>query len=147
LGIQNRPALILTLCACAVAGTSAPGAAFTLHRVAASLDIGRIASPHTSVSDLTATAWEQPALPATAALLGPTTEIEVRLPEASDVEIVVVDDTGTRVCDARVHLPAGMQKLGFCGRDAQGRLLANGVYYYSVIVGDQIRTTEITIAR
>jgi hypothetical protein len=44
-------------------------------------------------------------------------------------------------------MPAGVQKLGFLGRDANGRELPNGIYYYNVIVGDDVSTTRITISR
>jgi len=88
-----------------------------------------------------------PVLPANAELNSPSTEIEVRVPSECDVEIQVIDETGNRVCGALVHMPAGVQKLGFCGRDSQGRALPNGVYYYNVIVGDHVSTTRVIIAR
>ncbi len=85
--------------------------------------------------------------PVAAELTSPSTEIEIRVVNDCDVEIQIVDENGVRVNGARVHLPAGVQKLGFCGRDSQGRALPNGVYYYNVIVGDEVNTTRVTIAR
>lgn len=141
--IHIRPALLLSLCAAlCLTGESQ---AFTLHRIAASLDVSHVAS--NAQTDAVKLNTRQPMTPATAALNAPSTEIEINLPAESDVEIQVVDEAGLRVCGARVHMPAGVQKLGFCGRDAQGRALPNGIYYYNVIVGDDVSTTRVTIAR
>ncbi len=86
-------------------------------------------------------------VPEFAELTAPSTEIEIHIATECEVEIQVVDEAGVRVNGARVHMMPGSQKVGFCGRDAQGRMLPNGVYYYNVIVGDNIRTTRVTIAR
>jgi hypothetical protein len=125
-----------------VAGSSR---AFTLHRVAAALDVSRIASTPPVTTEFSAI--DLATLPATAELTAPSTEIEVFIAKECDAEIQIVDESGQRVCDARVHMPAGKQKLGFSGRDAQHRSLPNGIYYYSVIVGDDVNTTRVTIAR
>lgn len=88
-----------------------------------------------------------PVVPATVDLTSQSTEIEVRIPAECDVEIQVVDESGMRVYGARVHMPTGTQKLAFSGHDSQGRALPNGVYYYSVVAGDDVSTMRVTIAR
>jgi flagellar hook assembly protein FlgD len=88
-----------------------------------------------------------PVVPAAVELTSQSTEIEVRIPAECDVEIQVVDESGSRVCGARVHMPAGTQKFAFSGHDARGRTLPNGVYYYSVVIGDDVSTTRVTITR
>lgn len=145
MSIHNRPALLL--CLCAAVCLTGESQAFTLHRIAASLDVRHVAAANASRTSVINPSMLQPMTPATAALNSPSTEIEITLSAESDVEIQVVDEAGMRVCGARVHMPAGVQKLGFCGRDAQGRALPNGVYYYNVIVGDDVSTTRVTIAR
>jgi hypothetical protein len=146
LRIHYRPALMVTVCACAAVCFAGESRAFSLQRIAASLDMSHIAAPSNTVPVATASLHHAIA-PATAELTAPSTEIEIKIPSECDVEIQVVDESGVRVCGAHVHMPAGVQKLGFCGRDANGRELPNGVYYYSVIVGDDVSTTRITISR
>ncbi len=146
MSIRIRTALLVTLCACAAVGTAGQARAFSLHRIAAALDVSRVAAANPADSG-PVTASHHALTPAAAELNAPSTEIEVRVPVECDVEIQVVDEAGTRVTGARVHMPAGVQKLGFCGRDAHGNALPNGVYYYNVIVGDDVSTTRITIAR
>lgn len=119
--------------------------AFSLHRIAASLDMSHIAAA--SPNTVALTELHHTMTPVAAELNAPSTEIEIHVIAECDIEIQIVNEDGVRVNGARVHLPAGVQKLGFCGRDSQGRELANGVYYYNVIVGDEVSTTRVTIAR
>jgi hypothetical protein len=115
--------------------------------MAASLDLSRFAVANATISEVNALPSATAQAPAFAELTSPSTEIEVRVASDCDIEIQIVDENGVRVNGARVHLSAGVQKLGFCGRDAQGRALPNGVYYYNVIVNDVVSTTRVTIAR
>lgn len=149
-----RIRLIIPTLACAGVFVTAEAQAFTLHRIAASLGVRHIAS--LDVSNMaTGLAGANLSLDTQHAVTtqfveltdAPSTEIEVRFVTECDAEIEVVNEQGVRVCNARVHMPAGVQKLGFCGRDAQGLALPNGVYYYNVIVGDDVSTTRITIVR
>lgn len=142
-----RLALTVAVCACATLVLAGESQAFTLHRIAASLDMSRIASPSALSNAEISFDAHHAVVPAITELTAPSTEIEVRIPTECDVEIQVVDEHGVRVSGARVHMPAGVQKLGFCGRDAQGRALPNGLYYYNVIVGDDVSTTRVVIAR
>jgi hypothetical protein len=146
LSIRTRPALIVTLCACATVCLASSSRAFTLHHIAASLDLSRLASapnnPGASLSDEV-----HAVVPTAVELTSQCTEIEIRIPAECDVEVQVVDESGSRVCGARVHMPAGTQKFAFSGRDGNGQPLPNGVYYYSMVIGDDILTSRVTIAR
>ena len=150
MSIRNRWKVVLSLCACASLGAVGSASAYSLHRIAALLDLTHITANASFSETLTYEPFEDitgPVLPSNAELNAASTEIEVHVPSACDVEIQVIDEAGNRVCGARVHMPAGVQKLGFCGRDAQGRELPNGVYYYNVIVGDHVSTTRVAISR
>ena len=142
---SNRPVLTIAACACMVLCVTGSSHAFSLHRIAAALDVSHIASTPPVTVDFSTV--DLATVPATAELNAPSTEIEVFITKECDAEIQVVDESGQRVCDARVHMPAGKQKLGFSGRDAHRRTLPNGTYFYSVIVGDDVNTTRVTIAR
>lgn len=137
---------MITACACAAVCFAGESRAFSLNRIAASLDVSHIAAANNTGTASTAVAHHA-VTPTTAELTAPSTEIEIRLTSDCDVEIQVVDESGLRVCGAHVHMPAGVQKLGFLGRDASGRELPNGIYYYNVIIGDDVSTTRITISR
>ena len=147
MSIHTRPALVVTLCACAAVCLASSSRAFTLHHIAASLDLSRLASATPSDANTAPFGNVHAVVPAVVELTSQSTEIEVRIPAECDVEIQVVDESGSRVCGARVHMPAGTQKLAFSGHDVHGRALPNGVYYYSVVTGDAVSTTRVTIAR
>ena len=145
--IHNRSALLGISCACAMACLVSSSRAFTLHRIAASLDLNRLASAIPLDPNITSFDAAHLSVPAAVELTSHSTEIEMHIPVECDVEIQVVDESGSRVCGARVHMPAGTQKLAFSGHDERGRALPNGVYYYSVITGDNVSTTRVTITR
>jgi len=150
LSIRNRCKVVLSLCACASLGAVGSASAYSLQRMAALLDLTHVTANASFSETLTYEPFEDitgPVLPTATELNAPSTEIEVRVPSACDVEIQVIDEAGVLVCGARVHMPAGVQKLGFCGRDSHGRELPNGVYYYNVIVGDHVSTTRVAISR
>jgi hypothetical protein len=147
LSIHTRSALVVTLCACAAVCLASSSRAFTLHHIAASLDLSRLASATPSNPGDATINVAHPVVPAAVELTSHSTEIEVHIPAECDVEIQVVDESGSRVCGARVHMPAGTQKVAFSGHDARGRALPNGVYYYSVVAGDAFSTMRVTIAR
>jgi hypothetical protein len=147
LSIHTRPALVGIFCACATVCLVSTSRAFTLHHIAATLDLNRLAAATPRDPSVTPFEVAHPVVPAVVELTSQSTEIEVRMPAECDVEIQVVDESGLRVCGARVHMPAGTQKVAFSGHDAQGRALPNGVYYYSVVTGDVVSTTRVTITR
>lgn len=147
MSIHTRSALVVTLCACAAVCLASSSRAFTLHRIAASLDLSRLAAANATHPGIAISSEALPVLPTSIELTSHSTEIEVRIPTECDAEIQIVDESGVRVCGARVHMPAGMQKVAFSGHDERGRSLPNGVYYYSVVTGNDVSTTRVTIAR
>jgi hypothetical protein len=59
------------------------------------------------------------------------TEIQFALPNASRVELGVYNVAGQKVASlASGSYPAGYHSIRWNGRDGQGRLLSNGVYFY-----------------
>lgn len=128
--------------------------AFTLQRLAASLDVRHLAASGIAGPASTALVDEMmlavPArtvLPASVELSGATTEVRVGVPREADMDIVVTDEAGAVVCNARVHMPAGWQKVAFSGRGPDCRPLPNGVYFYRVTVDEDVTVTRIVINR
>jgi hypothetical protein len=134
-------ALIVMLCLAGSAEASA------LQRMAATVDMGKIAS----AVQITAPAFDAAhALllePLSAELASPTTEFRIRVPADTVVRVEVTNETGECVCSARMLMPAGIQRVGFSGRDANGHLLPNGLYHYTVIAGDAMQTARVSILR
>jgi hypothetical protein len=130
------------------------GHASALQRIAAMIDVSRLASSESAGAGVSSLATEvsmavpaHTVVPATVELLTFSTEITVGVPQEMDIAIEVADESGNIVNTARVHMPAGWQKLGFSGHDASGRELPNGVYFYRVILDDDVMTTRIVINR
>ena len=44
-------------------------------------------------------------------------------------------------------MPAGWQKIGFSARDASGKMLPNGTYYYTLTADGTSRTTRVVVNR
>lgn len=59
----------------------------------------------------------------------------------------VYDVKGRRVAAHEISLRSGWQDIAFDGRDASGRELPSGVYFYRLRVGDVARTQKFVIAR
>lgn len=77
-----------------------------------------------------------------------TTELEIGLPSASNVEISVYDVAGRRVrAQALLRQPAGWQHITFDGRGDAGQLLPSGVYFCRVTTGAATFTRKMVIAR
>ena len=133
-------ALIITVCLAASAEASA------LQRMAATVDMGKIASA-VQITAPTPVANTLLLEPLTAELATPTTEFRIRVPADTVVRIEVTNEVGECVCSARMLMPAGIQKVGFSGRDANGHLLPNGSYHYTVIAGDAMQTARVAILR
>ena len=133
----------------------APAAHCTvLPRLVAMLDLSQLASGIVAGSGASALVDEMmlavPArttLPATVELLGPTTEVRIGLPHEADMDVEVTDEAGTVVCSARVHMPAGWQKIAFSGHGPHGKPLPNGVYFYRVAVLGDVTVTRVVINR
>jgi FlgD Ig-like domain len=129
-----------------VAFMASSGEAFTLQRLVGSVDLSKLAS----ASQIERHAFPSEAMtiaPVRAEVANASTEFQFNIPADMDVVVEVIDGTGNCVCSARMHMPAGLQKVGFGGRDARGRELPNGDYQYVVTAGDIVRTVHVTIAR
>jgi len=76
------------------------------------------------------------------------TDIRIGLPAASPVTIAVYDVAGRRVAARDLGvMSAGHQAVTFDGRDASGRALPSGVYFYRVTAGAETATRKIVIRR
>lgn len=76
------------------------------------------------------------------------TEFQVGLPAPSDVSVEIYDVAGRRVGQIEVKgAGAGWQQIPFAGRDAQGRALASGVYFYRVTANGTTVTRKMVITR
>ena len=77
-----------------------------------------------------------------------TTELQIGLPNASDVRIEVFDVAGRRVAARTVaQVSAGWQRLTFDGRDDTGRPLVSGVYFCRVIAAGNSATRKLVVYR
>ena len=148
---MNRKHTVFCLCAAAfLVGQTSASDAFTLQRMAAAVDMSHVAASGSLTIPASGLAINVPArlvVPPSIDLLGPTTELRVGIPIECDVTIEVADDAGAPLFLAEVHMPAGWQKLGFSARDANGNLLANGTYYYTLTADGTSRTTRVVVNR
>lgn len=138
--------------ACCFVCLTGAAEAFTLQRIAATIDLSGVAAanrPVGAVPTLAATSAGvfQLTLPPSIELLAPSTEVRIGVPTECDVTIEVADESGAPLCLAQAHMRAGWQKLGFSGRDTQGRSLPNGTYYYTITAEGTSRTARVTINR
>ena len=135
-----------SIAAILVAGQTGASHAFALQRLAATMDVGQVALS-VPTSGLVSNVPSGLILPATVNLMGPSTELKLGIPTECDVTIEVADDAGAPLFLAQAHMPAGWQKLGFSGRDAQGNVLPNGTYYYTVTADGASRTMRVVVIR
>jgi len=76
------------------------------------------------------------------------TELSVGLPGDADVTLDVFDVAGRRVYSRELgRLAAGWQHVSYDGRDADGRLLPSGVYFYRISAGANTTTRKMVIRR
>lgn len=125
-----------------------------LQRLASSLDFSPIAASGVAgpgaaalVDEMMLAIPARTVLPPSVELLSATTEVRIGLAHEADVDIEVTDESGTVVCSAKVHMPAGWQKLCFSGRTHDGRALPNGVYFYRALVDGDVLVTRVVINR
>ncbi len=77
-----------------------------------------------------------------------TTDLEVGLPQVSDVSVEVFDVAGRRVGSFDVKgAGAGWNRIPFAARDGRGRALASGVYFYRVTAAGATITRKMVITR
>ncbi len=76
------------------------------------------------------------------------TTLRVGLPRQSDIVLDVYDVAGRRVAGGRIKgAGAGWQSIPFDGRDAIGRALPSGVYFYRVTAAGETQTRKMVIRR
>jgi FlgD Ig-like domain len=77
-----------------------------------------------------------------------TTELEIGLPSASDIDVEIYDVAGRRVSEISVkQANSGWQRIPFTGRDSSGLALASGVYFYRVHAAGTTVTRKMVITR
>ena len=76
-----------------------------------------------------------------------TTAFEIFVERPADVTIEVFDTTGRRVWQSIRSAPTGRYVYLFDGRDATGRALPSGVYYYRVTTGALQESRRMVILR
>ena len=149
--LNNKHVVICAAVAAFALGQTNASHAFALQRIAAAVDISNVAASGAiaplPASTLATSVPVRLVVPPSIDLLGPTTEIRIGIPAECDMTIEVADDAGAPLFLAEVHMPAGWQKLGFSGRDALGKLLPNGVYYYTLTADGTSRTTRVVVNR
>lgn len=70
-------------------------------------------------------------------------KIAYTLPVTTDVELGVFDVTGREVATlAKGRLPAGSYQSAWAGKDASGKRVGAGVYFYRLKAGNEVRTTR-----
>jgi hypothetical protein len=78
----------------------------------------------------------------------PRTEIVFTMARAGHASLRVYDVTGrpvTTLVDGT--LPAGPSRSGWDGRDARGRSVGSGVYYYRLVTGDATKTRRMVLLK
>ncbi len=76
-----------------------------------------------------------------------STRIELQLARAADARLVIVDAAGRRLGEIARSLPAGTASLEWDGRDAAGRALPAGVYFYRLQVDDGVKSGRMLLVR
>ncbi|NNE43830.1 MAG: T9SS type A sorting domain-containing protein, partial [Gemmatimonadetes bacterium] len=78
----------------------------------------------------------------------PRTTFEYTIAAAADVELMIYSAAGRLVVDeARIHGTPGTYRYPWDGRDADGRPVAAGVYFYSVRVDGETQTRKMIRVR
>lgn len=76
------------------------------------------------------------------------TSIRFTLPARSEVQLQVFDINGQLIgVLARGMFPAGEHQMMWDGNDAGGKPVANGVYFYRLVAGDQMLTKSLSLIR
>jgi len=79
----------------------------------------------------------------------PETAIRFGLPQQSMVTIKIFDLAGREIATLLddFQLPAGLHQRMWDGRDAQGRVVVSGIYFYQLIAGNFFRTMKMALVR
>jgi hypothetical protein len=76
-----------------------------------------------------------------------STRIELQLARAAKAHLVIVDAQGRRLGSIARSLPAGTSSLPWDGRDAGGRALPAGVYFYRLELDGAIKSGRMLLLR
>ena len=88
-------------------------------------------------------AYPNPFVPVTG---GDGVRLQLELPQAAEVNVTVYNVLGQRVAEiVRQVLPAGKHLLRWNGRNAQGRIVAPGVYFIRINTPNQVRTRPVVV--
>lgn len=78
----------------------------------------------------------------------PSTTIRYSLPEASKVELVVIDAVGQKVITlVQGYEHAGYKSVVWDGRDSYGKILGSGVYFYRIKAGHFQESKKMILVR
>jgi flagellar hook assembly protein FlgD len=99
-------------------------------------------------SGSTKVSYETALLPAVPNPANPSTNVHFTLARESQVQLVVYNQRGARVCDlSRGKLPAGDHLLKWRGQDNGGNEVASGVYFLKMVLPDQSLSQRVVIVR
>jgi hypothetical protein len=75
--------------------------------------------------------------------------IRFGLPAKSVVTIKIFDLTGREIATLleKAEMPPGRHQRVWNGRNGQDRLVPNGIYFYRMIAGSEVRTMKMTVIR
>jgi len=78
----------------------------------------------------------------------PATAIGFSIPQRMEVDLTVFDVSGRRVMTL-VHgtMPAGRTNVAWNGRDANGRAVSSGVYFYRLRSGSRVQTMKMVLLK
>lgn len=78
----------------------------------------------------------------------PTTTIRYTLPEASDVELVIINVLGARVRTlVNSSQAAGEYSVVWDGRDQSGSQVSSGIYFYKMVAGGSSQTRKMVMMK
>ncbi|NIR51515.1 T9SS type A sorting domain-containing protein [candidate division KSB1 bacterium] len=78
----------------------------------------------------------------------PTTEITYSLPKNSRVELTIYNQLGQEIIKlVDTFKPAGIYQVNWDGRDSNGNDVASGIYIYSMVAEDIIKTRKMILIR
>jgi len=78
----------------------------------------------------------------------PTTSIAFSLPERMEVDLTIFDVKGRRVIAlVQGAMPAGRTEIQWNGRDAAGRAVSSGIYFYRLRSGSNVQTKKMVLLK
>lgn len=78
----------------------------------------------------------------------PRVVLTYELPQAGQIRLVIVDARGRIVRELQhERREAGLQRVVWDGTDSEGRAVASGAYLASLVVGNRVASTRLTLVR